>query len=303
LNLLKASKQKQRLERGVLSKHILIDSNNLAMITFNSLSREMDIEESGKDIVYGFMNRILNFAEFFKTNSFVFFFDSKKSYRKEVYSEYKANRKPKNKEEKKRLMVAYKWIKELKEIIQQLGFNFFIQDGYESDDLIAEFCNIYSDENKIIISSDSDLSQLINNTTKRYCLSANVIYNKRKFFAKYGYYPLDVIKIKTIAGDSSDNIKGSENVGEKTALKFLKGELNKKIKAYKTILKDKTIHKRNYRLIKLPYAFGKEKIKELEYFETSFDIGDFDGLFKYYGYNLSKNELIRWENFCNGSFS
>lgn len=155
------------------------------------------------------------------------------------------------------------------EILPRLGLpNQVLQEGYEADDLIAVFCNwpvrfnlntgqIYP---HVIISSDSDLFQLLGPRTSQYRFKNGLVkhhegrglYTHQMFAEEYNIAPMQWVEVKAIAGDSSDGIDGVPGVGVKTAVKHLRtgsggGKLAQKIKAHAGVIA------RNRRLIRLPW--------------------------------------------------
>ena len=99
-------------------------------------------------------------------------------------------------------------------------------DGYEADDIIGTFSSLITnseDYEGLIISSDRDLLQLINDKVTVKLLKAKdyIMMNRQTFFDTYGIEPIKVIDLKGLEGDSSDNIPGVKGIGEKTALKLL----------------------------------------------------------------------------------
>ena len=107
-----------------------------------------------------------------------------------------------------------------------MGIKYYEIDNYEADDIIgtfAEYCN--KDPNFIgtIISSDKDLLQLISNDIDIKLLKQKdyLRYNEDIFSKEYGIKPINIIDLKALMGDASDNIPGVKGIGEKTALKLL----------------------------------------------------------------------------------
>jgi len=246
---------------------LLIDSNYLCHRARWSMS---NLIHDGKatGVIYGFLYTILQLQKQFSTSNIAFCFDSKHSKREEAYPKYKANRKnrlPMTKEEIQLESDFHKQIKLLRtSYLPQIGFNnIFIQNGYESDDLLAKLAYELGQKNKdvIIVTSDEDLFQCIRKS--RIC-----VYNPHKkhimtsqhFYKQYGIAPHEWCVVKALAGCSTDNIKGLPGIGEKTALRWIREELKKTSKAYKTLdsPESKIIFDTNYPLVKLPYEGTKK---------------------------------------------
>jgi DNA polymerase-1 len=137
------------------------------------------------------------------------------------------------------------------EILPRIGLpNQMAQDGYEADDLIAALCRSVRIV-KVIVSSDTDLYQLLGPTTVIYNLGRKAGYTARDFMAEYGVTPVQWVEVKSLVGDSSDGIDGVPGVGPKTAVKFILRKASKpacvKIMGFMSVLE------RNRRLITLPW--------------------------------------------------
>ena len=142
-------------------------------------------------------------------------------------------------------------------VLPKLGFkNNFIQTGMEADDLIAAITQNY-DVELVIISADQDLYQLLTPTVSMYSSKGKKLTTDKSFTKEYGIKPDKWARVKQIAGCSTDNVKGIEKVGEKTAIKYIKDELGKKTKAYNNIVQGDAIIERNEALVKLPFKGTK----------------------------------------------
>ncbi len=218
-------------------------------------------------VIYSFLKELVALQNQFRTSDVFFFFDSKASLRKQIYPEYKAKRhKTKLTEEELQFEIAFRnqIIKLRKEYLKEIGWNnVYLQSGFESDDLIAKMCsyivrrNTEKDRNDriIIISSDHDLYQLISASVSMYNPKNKKEVTLQGFKKEFGILPLDWIKVKAIAGCSSDNVKGIQGVGEKTALKYLTGSLSNTSKVWQKIhsVEGKQIIERNLNLVCLPF--------------------------------------------------
>lgn len=235
-------------------KILVIDANSLcyqAMFTLGGLS----YKEQSTGVIFGFLNRLLSLTKRFQTNCFVFCFDSKKSVRKSIYSEYKANRSNPNPEMAKMKEIMFPQITLLrKEILPQMGFkNIFMRPGYESDDIIARIVKTIQAD-FVVVSQDNDLNQLLD-----YCriFDGKVIKNLKWLQENYG-----IMKSKeyayalAIAGCTTDNVKGIYGVGMATAIKYVvKQGARMQEKLYLRIIskEGQEVIRRNLRLVTLPY--------------------------------------------------
>ncbi len=170
------------------------------------------------NMITGFMNFISSLEEKYPTDYIVFTLDSKEdTFRKEIYKEYKSNRKEPPKELQQQLPIAI-------DLIKKMGFKILQKPGYESDDLIASLTKIAKNKGlKVrIVSHDKDMYQLIDDDkVVIFDPVKEIEINEEKCKEKFGIYPKDFINFQALLGDSSDNIPGVKGVGVKTAAKLI----------------------------------------------------------------------------------
>ena len=138
-------------------------------------------------------------------------------FRKEIFSEYKANRKERPEDflpQEQRIL----------QIVRDAGVPIFAKPGYEADDLIATISKRLCDQDYeiFVVSKDKDLRQIINDCTKLYDVQGDEVMDLKGLEEKCGYTPAEAIEIQTLIGDNIDNVPGIPGVGEKTALKLVK---------------------------------------------------------------------------------
>jgi DNA polymerase I len=240
---------------------IIIDSNYLCYISKFSLSQGLTYRGGRTEIIYGFLKNIISLSKKFETNDFVFCWDSKHSKRKTIFPGYKAKRHSDRTEEEKELdAIAYSQFDKLRiSVLPNLGFsNIFYSAGYESDDLMASLVIHNPNINNIIVSSDEDLFQLLDYCSI-YNFSKKTIMNKNLFIRTYQIEPKQWAEIKCIAGCSSDNVPGVSGVGEKTAIKYIRGILKSSSKAFDSI-KSRSLEEEflTRKLVTLPFPGTKE---------------------------------------------
>lgn len=242
---------------------IIVDCNALCHMAKHSMG-ELDYDGARTGVIFGFLQQLPRLAKSFDSNEFVFTWDSKTSLRKKIYPEYKANR---NKEEKSafeqyvdvQTFAQFDVLRTM--ILPQFGFkNIFIQDGFEADDIIASIVKHHQgwDTTIIIVSGDEDLFQLLNDyepVVSMYSPYRKDTITAEKFYKEYGIDALHWSEVKAIAGCNTDNVKGIPGVAEKTAIRFLKGELPKHYKALRSIHSEdgQATIARNRPLVTLPY--------------------------------------------------
>jgi len=141
--------------------------------------------------------------------------------RLELYPEYKAGRKPAPAD-------FYTQVPILQELLKAFGWPLYELDDYEADDIMGALAVQASkqDIETMLITSDMDMLQLINDKVHVYALKTGLsnieLYSPKSFEAKYGIRVDQFLDLKSIKGDSSDNIPGVPGIGEKGALDLLK---------------------------------------------------------------------------------
>lgn len=270
---------------------LIIDSNYLCYVHKFSLSNGLSYRGSRTEIIYGFIKTIFDLARKFETNKFIFCWDSKNSLRKEIYPFYKANRRQElTEEEKESNDLAYAQFDKLKTILPKMGFNnVFEEDGYESDDIIASLVMDGKLGRAVVISSDKDLYQLL-----EWCSLCNVrgmVYSKEMFIREYGIEPHKWKDVKALAGCSTDNVRGADRIGEKTAIRYIKGELKKYNQTFKKIHCFDSDFTR--RLTTLPFEGCPDFRSKLRKDKLSPE--KFRSVFAEYGFKSFLDGLDKWE--------
>src|SRR3954471_11543358 len=138
-------------------------------------------------------------------------------FRKEIYPEYKSNRKEAPDDfhpQEQRIL----------QIVKDAGVPIFGKRGFEADDLIATIAKKLCDEDYeiFLVSKDKDLRQLLSDCTHMYDVQADEVIDVKKLEEKVGYGPNEAIEVQTLMGDPIDNVPGIPGVGEKTAAKLVK---------------------------------------------------------------------------------
>ena len=170
-------------------------------------------------MITGFLNFIANLGKDYETDYIVFTLDSKEkeTFRKEIFSDYKANRPEAPEDLKTQLPVAI-------DLIKEMDFKMIEIPGYESDDIIASLAKLAASKGiKVkIVSHDKDMYQLIDDDKiVLFDPIKKIEINEQKCIEKFGIHPKDFINFQALVGDSSDNIPGVRGVGIKTAAKLI----------------------------------------------------------------------------------
>ena len=206
-----------------MKKIIMIDGNNLMFRSYYATAYNGNFMNNSKgfptNALFGFANMINKIINEENPEYVIVAFDKGKTFRHEEYEDYKGGRIETPDELKKQFPIA-------KKLLTAMGIKYYEIDNYEADDIIgtfAKFCDDDPDFIGTIVSSDKDLLQLISNDVDIKLLKQKdyIRYNEKTFEEDYGIKPINVIDLKALMGDSSDNIPGVKGVGEKTALKLL----------------------------------------------------------------------------------
>jgi 5'-3' exonuclease len=220
---------------------------------------ELSHDDQPTSVAFGFLSDLIRLQERFDAAQVVFCFDLGRPIRKDLLPEYKAARHAKHisPEEIESYNDFHREVKRLwREILPNIGYqNILRRVGYEADDWIAAACKrVPSTDEAVIISADHDLFQCLRPNIRLYSPNAKKLYTLQSFRQEFGINPPEWIEVKAIAGCRGDEIPGAARIGEKTAIKFLKGKLKEGSKAYNTI--DNFVHSktyiRNIGLVRLP---------------------------------------------------
>jgi DNA polymerase I len=171
--------------------------------------------------VLGFCNMLWKLLRDMKpeerpTHLAVVFDKSEKTFRNEMYSEYKANRK----EAPDDLLPQFAFIREA---VRAFDLPCLEQIGFEADDLIATYVRLACDAgaNATIVSSDKDLMQLVNDCVVMYDTMKDRRIGIPEVVEKFGVPPEKVIEVQALIGDSTDNVPGVPGIGVKTAAQLI----------------------------------------------------------------------------------
>ncbi len=244
-------------------------------------------------VVFVFLKKLLVLVEQFGPSAVVFAWDSKTSLRKVIYPTYKGKRGDGNSLDKFVSEMSRPQFDILRDIVlPTMGFkNILIQEGYEADDLIAEVCKYRANDHKVIVASDTDLWQLLAPDCEIFDPIYKQAYTDVAFSNKWGIVPLFWAVVKAMAGCSTDNVEGVPMVGEKTAAKFVRGEVRSGTKTFKRIVDSEDIIIRNLKLVMLPF----DGVKGVDvYYDTGVDKQGFVEVCNTYSMPSLLEEIHRW---------
>lgn len=206
-----------------MSRLILVDGNSLIFRAYHATAYTGEILRTSKGVP---TNALLAFINMFKkilakkpTHIAVTFDLKEPTFRHKVYSDYKAGRKAGDPE----LFVQFDSIKRY---LTLQGVACLEKPGYESDDIIGSIAKNSPEIDEVIIySSDRDLLQLVDEKTTVALIKKGmgeiIEHTPEVIFKEYGLEPLQLIDLKALQGDTSDNIKGVAGIGKVTALKLI----------------------------------------------------------------------------------
>ncbi|MCE3200096.1 DNA polymerase I [Paenibacillus sonchi] len=204
-----------------MDKLILIDGNNIIYRAFFAMPPLTNTAGQQTNAVYGFTTMLLRLIEEHKPTHMIVAFDAGKiTFRHEGYEDYKGGRQKTPPELSEQFPM-------LKELLRNLGVPQFEIDGYEADDIIGSISREADEAGRkvMIVSGDKDMLQLASEHTTVALVRKGVteveMYGPRQIREKYDLTPQQIIDLKGLMGDASDNIPGVPGVGEKTALKLL----------------------------------------------------------------------------------
>lgn len=167
--------------------------------------------------VYGFMQMLLKLVEDTDADHIAVIFDTaRKTFRSEIFAEYKAHRPPPPDD----LIPQFALVREATKAMNLPSIE---MEGFEADDLIATYATQAADRDAevTIVSSDKDLMQLVGDNIKMMDAMRNRIISVDGVVEKFGVGPEHVIDVQSLAGDSSDNVPGVPGIGIKTAAQLV----------------------------------------------------------------------------------
>lgn len=210
-----------------MNKLLLIDGNSIINRAFYGImGSKMLMTEDGTytNAVYGFLSILFKELDDIKPEYLVVAFDLKSpTHRHKMYDKYKANRHGMPEELAMQMPI-------LKETLKAMNVCIIEKEGYEADDILGTLAKWGQKEELevTVLTGDRDSFQLIDKNIKvriprtKMGKTETEDYTVEKIEEEYGLEPLDLIEVKGLMGDTSDNIPGVPGVGEKTALNLIK---------------------------------------------------------------------------------
>lgn len=230
-----------------MEKLVLIDGNSLINRAFYAMPVLSTKDGTFTNAVYGFMNMFIKMLGDIKPTYVAVAFDMKApTFRHKMYSDYKGTRKPMPEELRPQIPL-------LKDVLKLMGVTVIEKEGSEADDIIGTIAK-HTNIQTVIITGDKDSFQLVDNETEVHFTKRGItdvdVLNNLNFTEKTGITPPQIIELKALMGDSSDNIPGVKGVGEKTAISLVQtyGDLDNlynNIEEIKGKLKEKLVENKD----------------------------------------------------------
>lgn len=198
---------------------ILVDGSSYLFRAFHGMPPLTNSKGQDTGAIYGVINMLRSLIKQFSPTHMAVVFDAKgKTFRDDIYSEYKANR-PSMPEELR------SQIEPLHKIIRAMGLPIIVESGVEADDVIGTLADQASKLGipTLISTGDKDMAQLVNEHVTLINTMNNHVMDPQGVVEKFGIPPELVIDFLALKGDKVDNIPGVPGVGDKSALGLLQG--------------------------------------------------------------------------------
>lgn len=204
-----------------MKKLLCIDGNSILNRQFYGIRFLSSKDGFPTNAIFGLVNVLTRQLEALAPDYIAVAFDLKApTFRHKMYAEYKAGRKPAPEDLIKQFPAA-------KDLCRALGIAVLELEGYEADDILGTLSKMAEDAEEeteaYVLTGDRDSLQLISAKT-RVLLATNtdtVVFDEAAFLEKYGVRADQFVDVKSLMGDSSDNIPGVPGIGEKTAFKLV----------------------------------------------------------------------------------
>ena len=206
-----------------MKKLLLADGNSMLFRAYYATAysgRMTSREGVPTNAVFGFANMMQKAIDLVRPDAILAAFDAgKHTFRTDLYADYKGGRKPVPDDLAPQFGLARAYL-------DAYGMRWLEMPGVEADDLIGTLAHMALDYETTILTSDRDLLQLANASTRVLLMKKGLTdmdeMTPEKIQERYGITPLQIIDLKGLMGDASDNYPGIPGVGEKTALRLLK---------------------------------------------------------------------------------
>jgi len=198
---------------------ILVDGSSYLFRAFHAPPHLTNSAGEPTGAVYGVVNMLRSLLKHYKPSHMAVVFDAKgKTFRSDIYDEYKAHRPPMPDDLRTQ-------IEPLHAIVKAMGLPLLCVEGVEADDVIGTLAKQAGDKGRftLISTGDKDMAQLVNDHVMLINTMTDTLLDESGVIEKFGVKPNQIIDYLALMGDSSDNIPGLPKVGEKTAQAMLQG--------------------------------------------------------------------------------
>ena len=202
-------------EKNTKNPLVLVDGSSYLFRAFYALPSSLTSPDGMQtNAIHGVLNMLDKLRKDYEPEHMAVIFDAKgKTFRNDMYPEYKATRPPMPDELRDQ-------IAPLHEIIEAQGYPMIVMPGVEADDVIGTMSKLY-DGDVIISTGDKDMAQLVDDQISLINTMSNSFHDRQGVIDKYGVPPERIRDYLALMGDTSDNIPGVPKVGPKTAVKWL----------------------------------------------------------------------------------
>jgi DNA polymerase-1 len=207
------------MEKQSTSPLVLVDGSSYLFRAFHGLPPLTNSKGQDTGAIYGVVNMLRSLMSTYKPSHIAVVFDAKgKTFRDDIYKEYKANRPPMPDELRSQ-------IAPLHEIVKAMGFPIIVEDGVEADDVIGTLARQASAQGIecVISTGDKDMAQLVDDHVTLINTMTNTAMDKAGVVEKFGVPAELIIDYLAMKGDKVDNIPGIPGVGDKSAVAMLNG--------------------------------------------------------------------------------
>ncbi|MBU6139934.1 MAG: DNA polymerase I [Proteobacteria bacterium] len=198
-------------------KIALIDGYSFVFRAYHSLPPLTRQDGTPVGAVYGFTNMLIKLLAGLNVSHVAVVFDAgSKTFRNDIFPDYKANRPPCPEDLKPQFAIV-------RQAAESLGLPIIEKVGFEADDVIATITkqSVEKGYEVLVVSSDKDLMQLVNPSVFMYDAMKNKFITRKEVFEKFAVEPEQVVDVLALMGDSSDNVSGVRGIGPKTAAELI----------------------------------------------------------------------------------
>jgi DNA polymerase-1 len=196
---------------------ILVDASSYLFRAFHAMPMFTNSKGQHTGAIHGVINMVRKMLKDYEPTHLAMVFDAKgKTFRDDLYPEYKANRPPMPDELRQQVDILH-------DIIRAMGIPLVMEEGVEADDVIGTLARRFADDGlQVLISTgDKDMAQLVDDHISLINTMTNDVLTPDTVKAKFGVAPEQIIDYLALIGDKVDNVPGIPKVGPKTAVKWL----------------------------------------------------------------------------------